>query len=433
MTTTKIRQEAEAWFRANWDPDLTLGEWWTLLADSGWGQPTWPLGRGGRGLSSDDAAEVVAARRAVGALGGPSGIATMLAGPTLLAHGTPEQIDRYLPGILSGEHIWCQLFSEPGAGSDLASLRTKAVRDGDRWVVNGQKVWTSGAHRATYAILIVRTDPDQPKHRGITYFAFDMRQPGVDVHPLRDITGRAMFNEVFLTDAVVAHDDLIGDVNDGWRVAQTTLTNERNSLGGAAAGGGGKLDIGDNPRGARIADLMADDDTADTVSGRMRGFPLLLHIAKTRGLTTDPLVRQELVRNYIAAEVSRISMLRIQAAAEAARGKGSMLQAAPTMSIQKLAASISLHRLGRAALDFQGPYGTLAGDAALFDDRAFEIIATAYMISIGGGTDQIQRNIIGERILGLPGEPGVDKNLLFRDLPHSVPVSSAGAERGPSR
>ena len=417
MTTTGVRREAEEWFRVNWDPDLTLGEWWGLLADSGWGQPTWPLGRGGRGLSSDAATEVVAARRAIGALGGPAGIATMLAGPTLLAHGTPEQIDRYLPGILSGEHIWCQLFSEPGAGSDLASLRTKAVHDGDRWVVNGQKVWTSGAHRATYAILIARTDPDQPKHRGITYFAFDMRQSGVEVRPLREITGRAMFNEVFLTDAMVDHDDVIGDVNDGWRVAQTTLANERNSLGGSAAGGGGKLDIGDNPRDARIADLMAAaDDNVDTVSGRMRGFPLLLQIARTRGRTADPLVRQELARNYIAAEVSRISMLRIQAAAEATRSKGSMLQAAPTMSIQKLAASISLHRLGRAALDFQGPYGMLAGDAALFDDRAFEIVATAYMISIGGGTDQIQRNIIGERVLGLPGEPRVDKNVPFREL-----------------
>ena len=409
--------EALRWFREHWDTALTLGQWWEMLAESGWGQPTWPVGRGGRGLSSTDAADVVTARRVVGAMGGPAGIATMLAGPTLLAHGTNDQIDRYLPGILSGRHIWCQLFSEPGAGSDLASLRTRAEQDGDHWIVNGQKVWTSGAHRARYGILIARTDPDQPKHRGISYFVIDMHQPGVDVKPLREMTGRALFNEVFLTDAIVNQNDLLGNIHDGWRVALTTLTNERNSLGGAGSGGGGKLDIGESPLDTPLANLHGNEaGLGDMSLGRARGFELLVQIARDRQLVNNPVVRQELSRNFIESEVARISALRIQTATEAERRGNPAALSIPLVSIQKLAASKNLHRLGRAALNFEGAYAMLSGPDALVDDRAFEVVATAYMISIGGGTDQIQRNIIGERVLGLPGEPRVDKDVAFRDL-----------------
>ncbi len=160
-----VRSKARSWFETNWDPAVTLGEWWSLLANSGWGFPQWPEGRYGKSLTSDEAAVVSEERRRVGALGPPAGIANMLAGPTLLTHGTTDQIDRYLPGIATGEHIWCQLFSEPSSGSDLASLRTRAVQDGEEWIVNGQKVWTSGAHKASYGILIARTNPDVPKHR----------------------------------------------------------------------------------------------------------------------------------------------------------------------------------------------------------------------------------------------------------------------------
>ena len=426
VSSSSAGADAERWFGDHWDPDLTLGEWWLMLARSGWGQPTWPVDRFGRGLSSDDAAAVTAARRRAGALGGPTGIATMLAGPTLLAHGNAEQLDRYLPGIVSGEHIWCQLFSEPGAGSDLASLRTRAVQDGDHWVVNGQKVWTSGAHKATYGILIARTAPDLPKHRGITYFVIDMRQAGVEVRPLREMTGRAMFNEVFLTDAIVHADQVIGEVHDGWRVALTTLANERSSLGGNAMGGGGKLEIHDHALTTPISALLAGPAAeVDDSAAKLRGYQLLLELARSRGRTGDAPTRQELARAYIAQEVARVSSLRVQAAAEAAKRGGPGGHAASIVSIQKLAASLNLHRLGRAAVDVQGPYGMLAGADALFDDRAFEVIATAFMISIGGGTDQIQRNIIGERVLGLPGEPRVDKDVAFRDLPSSGPRAGA--------
>ncbi|MGD9750664.1 MAG: acyl-CoA dehydrogenase family protein [Acidimicrobiia bacterium] len=415
----EVRAEAAAWFAANWDPALTLGEWWQRLGGAGWGYPTWPVGRCGRGLSNEAASAVAEERRRVGAFGAPAGIASMLAGPTLLAHGTADQLDRFLPGIVSGEHIWCQLFSEPSAGSDLASLRTRAERDGDRWVVNGQKVWTSGAHKASYGILIARTDPDAPKHRGISYFVIDMRQPGVEVRPLKEMTGRAVFNEVFFTDAVVPAENLIGDLHDGWRVALTTLANERNGLGANASGGGGKLDIPDQDLSVTLGDLLAvASAVADEASSKTRGFGLVAEIARQRGLLGDPVVRQELMRNYIAGEVARISGLRIAAAAEAARrGDPRAGQAAPIVSVQKMAASQNLHRLGRAALDLQGPYGMLGGPDALADDRAFETVATAFMISIGGGTDQIQRNIVGERVLGLPGEPRTDKDVSFRDLP----------------
>lgn len=415
----EIRAEAGSWFEENWDPELTLGAWWARLAESGWGHPTWPRGRFGRGLSNEEGAVVHAERRRVGALGAPAGIAAMLAGPTLLAHGTPEQLDRFLPGIVTGEHIWCQLFSEPSAGSDLASLRTRAERDGDHWVVNGQKVWTSGAHKASYGILIARTDPEAPKHRGISYFVIDMRQEGIDVRPLREMTGRAVFNEVFLTDAVVPTENLVGELHDGWRVALTTLANERSGLGANASGGGGKLDIPDQDLTVRLRDLLnAAAAEAESADPRPRGFQMLLEIARQRGVTSDPVVRQELMRNYIAGEVARISGLRVAAAAEAARrGGGRGGEASSIVSVQKLAASLNLHRLGRAALDLQGAYGMLGGPDALADDRAFETLATAFMISIGGGTDQIQRNIVGERVLGLPGEPRVDKDVSFRDLP----------------
>jgi alkylation response protein AidB-like acyl-CoA dehydrogenase len=280
-------------------------------------------------------------------------------------------------------------------------------------------VWTSGAHKASYGILIARTDPDATKHRGISYFLIDMRQPGIEVRPLKEMTGRAVFNEVFLTDAVVPVENLLGDLHDGWRVALTTLANERNGLGANASGGGGRLDIPDQDLTVQVGDLLADASAvAEEASSKLRGFGLLAEVARQRGLLADPVARQELMRNYIAGEVARISGLRIAAAAEAARrGDPRAGQAAPIVSVQKMAASKNLHQLGRAALDMAGAYGMLAGDDALVDDRAFETVATAFMISIGGGTDQIQRNIVGERVLGLPGEPRTDKDVKFRDLP----------------
>ncbi|MCU1354023.1 MAG: putative acyl-CoA dehydrogenase, partial [Acidimicrobiales bacterium] len=232
-----VRTEVKAFLADSWDPDLTVGEWWERLADSGWAVPMWPEEWHGRGLSRDEANGVTAEIREAGALGPPGGLGVLLAGPTIVAHGTDEQKRRYLRPIVTGQEAWCQLFSEPEAGSDLAGLRSAAVRDGDEWIVNGQKVWTSGAQYADLGMLMARTDPDVPKHSGISYFAIDMHQAtAIDVRPLREMTGRAMFNEVFLSDARVPHDALIGGLNNGWAVGNTTLMFERAGLG---AGGGG--------------------------------------------------------------------------------------------------------------------------------------------------------------------------------------------------
>src|SRR5262249_8936662 len=203
----------------NWDPDLTVGEWWERLGMAGWSAPTWPAAWYGKGLSRDEANVVAKEISEYGALGAPSGLGLLLAGPTIVTHGTDEQRHRFLPDIVTGKVAWCQLFSEPGAGSDLAGLQAKAVQDGDEWVVNGQKVWTSGAQIADLGMLLARTDADVPKHQGISYFAFEMLQDGVDVRPLKEMTGHALFNEVFITDARVADAALIGGINNGWAAA----------------------------------------------------------------------------------------------------------------------------------------------------------------------------------------------------------------------
>ena len=231
-----IIDELTTWLEENWDPDLTVAAWWERLGMAGWSAPTWPIEWYGKGLSRDEANTVSHTIVEFGALLGPGGLGLLLAGPTIVAHGTDEQRHALLPDIVTGRKAWCQLFSEPGAGSDLAGLQARAERDGDEWIVNGQKVWTSGAQVADLGMLLARTDADVPKHAGISYFAFDMDQPGVDVRPLREMTGRALFNEVFLTDARVPDAELIGGLNNGWKVANTTLANERSGLG---AGGGG--------------------------------------------------------------------------------------------------------------------------------------------------------------------------------------------------
>ena len=213
---------------------------------NGW---AWPGGRRrrcptnayGRGLSRNDGVRVAQEIAEFGALGAPAGLGLLLAAPTIATHGTQEQIDTFVRDIVTGQKSWCQLFSEPAAGSDLAGLQTRAVRDGDEWIVNGQKVWTSVGQNANLGMLLARTNPEVPKHQGITYFALEMIQPGVEIRPLREMTGRALFNEVFMTDARVANDALIGGENNGWAVANTTLANERAGLGSGGGSGAGRL------------------------------------------------------------------------------------------------------------------------------------------------------------------------------------------------
>jgi alkylation response protein AidB-like acyl-CoA dehydrogenase len=409
LDEAEVRAEATEWFASNWDPELSLREWWMLLATSGWGFPTWPASWFGRGLPSSLTRAVAEARRSVGALGPPAGIAQHLAGPTIIAHGTPDQKARFLPGIVAGQ-IWCQLFSEPGAGSDLASIQTRAELDGDEWVVEGQKVWTSGAHIARFGILIARTDPSLPKHQGLTYFVIDMDQPGIEVRPIREMTGRAIFNEVFLTSARVPADNRIGDLGEGWAVALTTLANERTMLSAGSFGSSGSAaSIRPLDLGSRAGDALRAGDAGTAPSGSGAG-DLVRSLADEFGWRDDPIARQEIARIHTLLEIARYTDLRVKAALDAGGRPG------PEVSIGKLAASHLLRTMRETMFRLCGPYATLWGDDAPRKGRVHEVAFSSYLISIGGGTDQIQRNIIGERVLGLPREPRADKDVPFSEL-----------------
>ena len=264
--TDELLSELRSWLGSNWDPDLSVAEWWERMGLAGWAAPGLPVNAYGKAMARSDVVLVQQEIAHFGALGAPAGLGLLLAAPTIATHGTQEQIDLYVRDIVTGQKAWCQLFSEPQAGSDLAGLQTRAVKDGDEWIIDGQKVWTSGGQYADLGMLLARTNPEAPKHQGISYFAFNMLQDGVDVRPLKEMTGHALFNEVFITDARVADSALIGGVNNGWAAANTTLMNERAGLGsggGNAAGGGmaqpGTV-MGMLPR--RVGDLVASVPSA---------------------------------------------------------------------------------------------------------------------------------------------------------------------------
>jgi len=334
----------------------------------------------------------------------------MMVAPMLLELGTEEQKKRWVPGIVDGTDIWCQLFSEPGAGSDLAAAQTKAVRDGEQWIVNGQKVWTSGGHYAKRAILVARTDPDVPKHRGISFFVIEMDQPGVEPRPLVQMTGDAEFNEVFLTDAVVPAENLIGEVNHGWGVAMRLLSYERSSLDPEAEPGiQHRLDLG-QPAG-RYASGELNDGTRGWMPRGSEAWTLLADLVAETGHADDPVVRQRAARLYSWMQAAKWSSLRTAAAAAAGRLPG------PEVSLGKLASVRIMRAYRDLALDLLGPGGLLLGEGAPHGGQFANIALSVPGMSIAGGTDEIQRNIIGERVLGLPGEPRVDKDLPFTAVP----------------
>jgi alkylation response protein AidB-like acyl-CoA dehydrogenase len=338
------------------------------LAEGGWAVPTWPREWGGRGASAEEAVVIAQelTRFAVPDLY-PFMVAVALVAPVILAHGSREQQARWLPPIRTGEEIWCQLFSEPDAGSDLAALSTRAVRDGDVWRVTGQKVWSSRAHYSRWGLLLTRTDATVPKHQGITAFAVDMNVSGVEVRPLRQMNGDVHFNEVFLTDTPVSDADRIGAEGDGWRVAITTLMHERGALG--PGGGPGRRE--------------------------------LLELAAGSG----PVARDRVASVISQLEVGRLTSLRARAARQTGRPPG------PEGSGAKLRGAATIKAMADLALDIRG-LGGLVGE-----DDWLTLFLTAPSISIRGGTDEIQRNIVGERVLGLPAEPRVDKTVPFNDVP----------------
>ncbi len=422
-----LRAGVEAFCDQNWDPDLTVAQWWRLLAGAGYAHPMLPMAAGGLGYGQDQAALVSLVLAEQGVLGPPGGLGRMLAAPTIAFHGTPAQIERYVPEILDGRVGWCQLFSEPNAGSDLASLQCRAERDGDEWVITGQKVWTSGGQVADMGMLLARTDPDQPKHAGISWFAFDMDQPGVEVRPLTEMTGRALFNEVFIDEARVADSALIGGLNNGWRVGNTTLMVERASLG---ASGRKPMELIPGPKGG-VLDKRVGDFVDRSAGGAMSGVPplgidmwwWLVDMARKNGNVASRVLRDDLMRLYGLIEINRLSIQRAKGGrARAARerseqGAGDWGSAAAP-NIAKLTMSELNRSFRDVGMRVVGADGMLMGESdGQSGGHIGELALFSPAPSIYGGTDQVQRNIIGERVLGLPREPGPARDTPFSQLP----------------
>jgi alkylation response protein AidB-like acyl-CoA dehydrogenase len=353
--------------------------WQGRLYDAGFAGLSAPTEYGGRGLTNghERVWRQESSKYAIDTGVFSIGLAMVL--PTILVHGTEEQRQEHVPALLRGERVWCQLFSEPGAGSDLAGLTTRAERDGDTWVVNGQKVWNSYAHIADWGILLARTDWDVPKHRGISYFLVDMTTPGVEPRPLRQITGVAHFNETFLTDVHVPDANLLGGLNNWWGVAQTTLMNERSMIG--SSGGGGV------------------------------GFRDWIELARHYGKLDDPDIRRRLAELYTRNELLKWLGQRAQASIRAGKGPGA------ESSVAKLFASLHLEKNGNLAMAIEGADAMLYASDAFEDGFWQQHFLGQWASRIGGGTEQVQRNVLGERVLGLPSEPRPDKTEPFRDLP----------------
>ena len=388
-----FRQEARAWLQANvpaaeelegLDEMARAKLWQKRKFDAGWACIRWPKEYGGRGAS---AMENVIWNQEEGKSGAPDTgffmIGQGMAAPTMMAWANEEQKQHYVPRLASGEDIWCQLFSEPAGGSDLAALRTSAKKDGDEWVINGQKIWTSGAHYSDYAILVLRTDPNVPKHKGLTYFFVDMKSPGIEVKPIKQISGQSNFNEVYFTDVRVSDSQRLGAVGQGWQVAITTLMNER-----AAIGGGGGL-----------------------------GFRQVYDLARRVQLEDRPAIEDRNVRAKLARWYAQEAGLRFTGyRSMSALSRGEM--PGPENSIGKLVGAAKTQDMASFAMDLMETSGAIA-DPALAESAG--IFQDAFMAApggrIAGGTDEIMLNILAERVLGLPQDVRVDKGIPFSQVP----------------
>ncbi|MDA8043962.1 MAG: acyl-CoA dehydrogenase family protein [Actinomycetota bacterium] len=401
-----LRAELRTWLAGHWDPGRSLVEWRQLLVDGRWAVPAWPKEWFGRGLTEAEASFVKEELRSAGAIGPPLGVGTALAGPTILAHGSDQARSRFLRYLLTGEEKWCQLFSEPGAGSDLAGLTTTAVIDGSEWIVNGQKLWSTSAHHADIGLLLARTNWDVPKHRGITCFAIPMRQPGIEVRPIAQMNGYRSFNEIFITDARIPAENVIGDIDGGWAVALTTLAYERR------ASGLQKPEYEGSGRAVEEARREADDyfDTYRWYPQRAGRVDLALERGRTSGSTADPIVRQALA-GLLSLQWAMDWTARRARAAQA-RGQAPGAEG----SIAKLGASRIAVEAARVHTLIAGADAMLASPDGHLDGIAAEILLSVPAQSIAGGTDEIQRNILGEQVLGLPREPPVGKDLPFRSV-----------------
>jgi alkylation response protein AidB-like acyl-CoA dehydrogenase len=401
VSEADMRAEVRSWLAANWNLEMSLVAWRNKLVDSGWGMPQWPEAWYGRGLPLGLVRAVEEEFARIGAVGVAKSGVRLLAAATLLEHGTDRQKERFLRRILTGEDTWCQLFSEPGSGSDLAGATTRADLHGDYWLINGQKVWTTSAHHADHGLLLARTDWDAPKHEGLSYFVIDMKQPGVEVQPLKQMNGHASFNQVFFTDAQVPAENLIGRIGEGWQVAMTTLAHERRGADGLSS---------PSKRGARTGRIYVEERRElETANQPYKWYPqragrvdLIIDRAKETGANTDPHVRQEIAKLMILAKSAEWTARRARAAQQHGRPQG------PEGSLGKLAASHVARAAAHVHTLMTGAEAMLTGTGSPRDGIIAEILVSVPAVSIAGGTDEIQRNIIAERVLGLPKEPRFD-------------------------
>ena len=351
--------------------------WQKAKAEAGYAKITWPKELGGRGGNAMQQVIWNQEEAKFDSPGGPFTIGLGMCIPTVLAFGSDEHKQRYVQKALMGEEIWCQLFSEPSAGSDVAGLKTRAVKDGDEWVINGQKVWTSGAHYSDYGILLTRTDPTVPKHKGLTMFIVNMKDPGVEARPIHQASGGREFNEVYFTDVRIPDSDRLGEVGEGWKVAIVTLMNERLAVGGSPG-----------PDWSEIMDY-----------------------AKGAGTMTDQAFREKLADWYVAAQGYKLTKLRTQTALSKGETPG------PENSIGKIITANQLQDICSSAIDMQDHYGILTDEEKVEMDGLFQ---SSFMwapgLRIAGGTDEILKNIIAERVLGLPQDVRVDKTVPFDEL-----------------
>ena len=398
-----FRTEARAWLEANTklknpdDPgDDVLSErtspkiikasqaWQRKKAEAGWACITWPKEYGGR--EATPIQSVIWGQEEAKFQTPPNifGIGLGMCGPTILTHGTEEQKKRWIPDLLSGEKIWCQLFSEPAAGSDLAGLRTTAVKDGDDWIVNGQKIWTTGAHYCDWGIIVVRTDPHVAKHAGLSYFVVDMHSPGIEIRPIVQINGGKGFNEVFFTDVRIPDENRLSEVGNGWAVAITTLMNERASIGGGGTGGG-------------VGDLLEMAENTD-----LDGRPAI----------EDSAVREKIADLYTRSRGVQYTGYRTLTALSRGTTPG------PESSLGKLVGAALAQEMAAFGIELAGVAGATLDDEVTPSDSMWpDLYLSIPGLRIAGGTDEVLRNIIAERVLGLPPETRPDKGIAFKDIP----------------
>ena len=410
LNENDIRISVRQWLSKAWDPTMSLLEWRTLLVDSRWAVPSWPEKWFGRAYPAWADDVVRSELLSAGTVATPVGASMNLAAPTIMKHGGDKQKQRFLRPALTGEETWCQLFSEPSAGSDLAGLGTHAELDGDEWIVTGQKVWDTSAHHADLGLLVARTDWDSPKHKGLTYFALPMNQKEVEVRPLMQMNRHTSFNEVFMTEARIPNDYVIGTPGEGWAVALTTLAFER---------GFGSLK---KPRYSKQKSRVIDEAKAESEEHfkvyswypqRAGRVDLTKDHARTKKRNTDPIIRQEIAKLLSMHRIGEWTASRARAARKLGRAPGA------EGSIGKLMSSNVARQANKTHSMIAGASALLTGPSASYDGIIAEILVSTPAKSIAGGTDEIQRNIIGERVLGLPREPSTDKDVPFRDVPRN--------------